>query len=159
MNNDDTLAALDAQLGAMQIDSKPTCDLPRQLPPYYYDGKNYYYADANHIIHTMNERSLRARLQTDGYVVLGANDKPTVEPYIRAIQDRQAVRFAGPFAGYKTGLQLLSDGRRVLVTEPATLLEAKPGTWETLRSLLINLLGEEQAQILLRLAPGVRALV
>jgi hypothetical protein len=59
------------------------------------------------------------------------------------IQTTQNVDYAGPLAGHYAGM-LEIENRRILVTESPRLIEPKEGDWNTIKTIITGLFGEEQ---------------
>ena len=72
------LVALDEQLDSAGIDWLPA----KQVPPFYYDGKLYLYADDAGNFHTMDFRSLTRRLIALGFYEMTEKGRINVDPYV-----------------------------------------------------------------------------
>lgn len=69
--------------------------------------------------------------------------KETEKAFLVCQQER-SVDFSAPLSGHAVGPFLTPDGRRVLVTSSPTLPQAKRGAWPAFRSVLNQLLGNQQ---------------
>jgi hypothetical protein len=67
---------------------------------------------------------------------------------LKHLQTKNCVKYAGSLAGYNAGRHTLL-GNQILVTESAILPVPKRGDWPLIKSILSNLLGEEQLPYLL----------
>ena len=52
---------------------------------------------------------------------------------------------AQPVAGYSTGVYALEAGRRMLVTDSPYIIKPREGRWDTIKTLILEQLGEDQA--------------
>lgn len=127
---------LDEQLDSVEIEWLP----PKKDPPFYYDGRVYLYSDDVGNYHTMDFKSLIRRLIANGFYEPFANGHPNPGPFVTLIQDKQAVRYAGPLAGFSAGIHELDGRRRILVTETIRPVEPVKGEWPVLRQIIDSML-------------------
>jgi hypothetical protein len=133
-------AALDEQLESLGIQWRPV----KEVPPFYYDGKLYHYADDQGNFYTMDFKSLTRRLIACGFYELTEKGRINVDPYVILIQDKHAVCYAGALSGFSAGIHELSGGRRILVTETIRPIEPMRGEWPVLRSITDAMLVTEE---------------
>jgi len=119
------------------------------LPNIFYDGQGqcFWRENDNGGWHKINDASLDAELIATGY-----DQKPDGGPLSevravkRQIQLSQDIIFAGPLAGYRSGIQNI-QGQRILVTTSPRLIIPEEGCWNTLHTVLDGLLGEDPNQL------------
>jgi hypothetical protein len=89
----------------------------------------------------INEQSLRRLLKKHGFRAQRAEGEALseVDQKLNEIQFEQDVAYAGPLAGYQSGV-IECYGNRVLVTTSPKLIEPKAGDWPVLNQFLKNLL-------------------
>jgi hypothetical protein len=87
-----------------------------------------------------NETGLKRCLKAAGFLSkpYGQQRISEMDSEILRIQDEQNVDYAGPFAGYPTGICNQYENR-VLVTEARNVIAPAPGTWAVLSQLFENL--------------------
>lgn len=122
---------------------------PRQKPndvECYYDAskKTYWTRNAYDEWHELTQANLKLLLRSHGYAtdLFDKKDLNLAEGKILRITQENGVHFAGPLAGYPTGIHEVS-GNRVLVTRGPKLIEPKRGASPTLRDFFRQLLGKQ----------------
>lgn len=128
--------ALDSKLTNAGVDRGKKQFGEKGVPPFYYNGKLYFYADSRGLYHSMDDKSLTRRLLADGYYDVDDDGKKKAQRYVTLVQNEHAVRYAGPLAGFANKLYDLDDGRRILITESATPVEPQAGQWPLIASIL-----------------------
>ncbi len=117
------------------------------LPPIYYQstGPLYLVQDQTGKWIGINETSARLRIKASGFSAeaFDENHNNQVDNCVVAIQDSQNVAYAGPLAGYQSGLHEIRR-KQVLVTESPRLLQACPGEWPLLNQILEGMLNDPQ---------------
>lgn len=120
------------------------------LPNIFYDGQGQCYWRENNAggWHKINENSLEIELIASGYDQKPEGSAPLseVRAVKRKIQLSQDIIFAGPLAGYRSGIQNI-QGQRILVTSSPQLITPEEGCWPTLHTVLEGLLGEDPNQL------------
>ena len=120
------------------------------LPNLFYDGHGlcFWRENDNGGWQKINETALDAELITLGFDPNpeGAALLSAVKAVKRQIQISQDIVFAGPLAGYRSGIQNI-QGQRILVTSSPELITPKAGCWNTLRAVLDGLLGDDPNQL------------
>jgi hypothetical protein len=111
----------------------------RIIPEIVYDHMSRLYLVENDDKQWMkiNEQSLKMRLKAWGI------PKNRFGQAIITIQQSKCVNYAGPLAGYKTGIYDI-HGNRILVTTSPKIIRAVPGDWPVLHQILTTLLGDQQ---------------
>lgn len=89
----------------------------------------------------VSETSLRRILKDQGFCAKRAEGEPLSEldRKLKEIQVEQDVAYAGPLAGYRSGV-MECFGNRILVTTSPNLIEPSAGEWPILKAVLTNLL-------------------
>lgn len=125
---------------------------PTEANPYdvdlFYDDKGgcYYRRDDRGNYIRAKEGDARRYLRTLGFSRKSADGEPSeMDRVIEYVQTHKNCDYASPLAGHKAGLQLI-EGRRILVTVGPRVIEPAPGSWETIRAVIVGLLGELQAE-------------
>jgi hypothetical protein len=92
----------------------------------------------------INETSLRRHLRGYGLRNKAAEGErlSQIEQKLNEIQYEQDVAYAGPLAGYRSGL-IECAGNRILVTSSLKLIEPVEGDWSIISAVLKNLLVDE----------------
>lgn len=128
---------------------KPAVVVPAQSDPaahFFYDGRGFFLEHGLTYVPLSDVASVRRHLKAMG--CCGEKDAFGLRPddhALNRIQTRQLVSYAGPLAGFARGLHEMPGGKRVLVTESATLPVPAPGDWSTLRNVFTGLLIAETA--------------
>ena len=119
----------------------PSHALP--LPDLYYDGKGQSYWRQNDHAgwQKINDTSMDTELMAQGFdgVEKDMAGLTEVKQAKRSIQLAQDILFAGPLAGYFTGLYTI-QGQRVLVTSSPNIIKPCVGGWPTLQKVIDGLL-------------------
>lgn len=120
--------------------------LGNSLPEFefYYDAgtRQYWIRNNRDGWIEIRESSLRRHLRSLGYKQKSDGDGLSqIEEALNSCQTSKDVVYAGPLAGYKSGLHEIA-GARILVTTSPKFIEAVQGEWPTLRQFLENLFDE-----------------
>jgi hypothetical protein len=112
--------------------------------PAYYDGvrKAFWTTNSRGDWIEVNEQSLRRLLREQGFRGGKLRDGEAITPLdakLNQIQREQDVAYAGPLAGYRSGVTDCC-GQRILVTTSPVLIEPAEGEWPVLRRFLETLL-------------------
>ena len=134
------LAPLEDQIAAAGVEWETPSRVPSGTPPFFYDGRAYYYCDNAGHYHPMDEKSLRRRLLDKNYYVLTEKGGQDVSPFITAVQDEHAVVYAGALSGFAAGIHKLSGGRKILVVETSSPVQPAPGSWPLLHGIIESML-------------------
>ena len=122
-------------------------------PEVFYDpwsgAKSYFVKNSRGSYIPVNEGNRKSFLQEKGISAECAKNEPLspVQRFLNETRLKNDVEYAGPLAGFCTGVYEIQN-RRVLVTESPRFIDGKDGQWETLRKLLSNLLGDGQTPFL-----------
>jgi hypothetical protein len=112
----------------------------------YYDAskKTYWTRNAHDEWHELTQSNLKLLLRSHGYATdaFAKNDLNLAEAKILKITQENGVHFAGPLAGYPSGIHEVA-GNRVLVTRGPKLIEPVRGASPTLRDFFRQLLGKQ----------------
>lgn len=112
------------------------------MPEVFFDpqGKCYYTRDNLGEYIPVSESSLKRELKSLGFCAdVDKRDLVSeMDALILRVQKERNVHYAGPLAGHKVGM-LQFQGRRVLVTESPTFIEAEEGPWPTWKAILRRL--------------------
>jgi hypothetical protein len=115
---------------------------PKSLEAYYDPhGTRYWMRNARGGWVPVNETGIRRHLRAAG-VSNHCNDDEVVSALDRTLimlQQERDVDYAGPLAGYRTGMYEIQN-RRVLVTESPVLIEPVKGEWPLLHTIIENML-------------------
>ncbi|MEY2565260.1 MAG: hypothetical protein QOH88_3453 [Verrucomicrobiota bacterium] len=123
----------------------PNPEAPTPIEAYYDHAKKcYWVANARSQWIEINDTALRMRLRGNGYAHKRKEGERLsgVEGQVLQIQTEHDVAYAGPLAGYSSGV-IDSFGNRILVTSSPQLIEPKSGDWRTIRALFTNLLEDD----------------
>jgi len=101
----------------------------------------YWIQDARSEWIRVNESAVNRLLKSKGLTarVSKGHDISALEKELIRIQTNQNVKYAGPLAGYRTGIHELPEGK-ILVTRSPVLIEPKAGEWPILYALLEGML-------------------
>ena len=105
---------------------------------FYYDSgtRLYWRQDSNGLYLAVDEKSVaRALVVEMGLSRQSDGGGSEVEFVLNRIQTRYNVAYAGPLAGYPSGLHL-EGNRRLLITEGPTLIQPTEGEWPLITQLL-----------------------
>lgn len=92
---------------------------------------------------SVNETSIQRLLTAMGFSRQSANRKLSqVEQALAYLQTKNAVDYAGPLAGHRSGLVKM-HGHHILVSRGATPILPRAGSWTNLRQFLARMLGGE----------------
>jgi hypothetical protein len=133
---------LQQQLLHHEIDFTPTGVFKKSpLPDFYWDGKNWWFKAEDKQFYMMPAQSLEARLVDMG-LSRGRGDRSPgeIEAATSFLQDRHSVNYAGPLAGYATGLHVQPGELSILVPNETRPVTAAPGEWTNLRRVIEGLL-------------------
>lgn len=149
MEPSNIIEALDVRLAESGITFANSVDrnaneARERVPPFFYDGRSYFYEDDSGLYHTMDSKSLNLRLIRDGYYDMDEYGRRHTSRYVLAVQDHHPVNYAGSVAGYTAGIHPIGNGPKMLVTQSVLAVSPAPGNWPTLHTLLENMLGDEQ---------------
>jgi hypothetical protein len=108
-----------------------------QVWKFYYDGSKYYMDNKTEFV-PMDQRSVTRHLKGFGF------DSVEADEVVNRIQLEKHVNFSGPLAGHARGLHT-AGGVKLLATTSPSVIQAKPGGWPTLRTVIENLLGDDDA--------------
>ena len=89
-----------------------------------------------------NESVTKRELKLAGYSSQKQGDTSKLDVILSRLVKEHDVAFAGPLAGYDSGLHDIL-GSRVLVTESPKLVQAKQGEFPTVRAVVEGLLGDD----------------
>lgn len=129
-----------------------SADVPEVPAPKPYDvdmhyddrGGCYYRRDEDGRYIKATVASARRYLRTLGFSAKSEDGRPSdLDRVLEFIETGQNCEYAAPLAGHKAGLYTI-QGRRVLVTTSPRLIDPVPGSWDTLQTIVVGLLGEEQ---------------
>ena len=113
----------------------------------YYDQtrKEYLVQDNQNGWVSINETALKRIMRQRGFDTRPRRGDlvSEVDAKIIDVQTRFNVQYAGPVAGYHTGLYNTPDAR-FLVTKSPTIVQAVPGPWDKLRGILEGMVGTQQ---------------
>jgi hypothetical protein len=108
-------------------------------PEIYFDppGNCYYVKNTRGTYIQMRESSLKVKLKDEGFSHEIEGDEPLseVDGVMNSVRHDKDVDYAGPLAGYPSGVFEIQT-RRVLVTEGPRLIEPDNVPWPTIRALL-----------------------
>jgi hypothetical protein len=138
----------DAEAIFRDIFQKPE---PEPLPELYYDSnKTSFWArnDRGNWM-TINTSDVKRRLKELGYGIRTSDAQKIseVDSLITAIQNTRDVDYAGPLAGYETGVYMI-HGKRVLVRDSPQMIDPVEGDFPMIAKLLNGMLGIEQRKYL-----------
>lgn len=124
-------------------------ELPKmepELPEIYYDDacKDYWRKDTSGFYRKVNETSVRRKLMIEGFSSERKGFVSPVDEAIDQIQMDRAVFFAGSLAGHASGLYEVEGRKKILVTDSPNIIEPVEGDWPMLRTVVDNLLGDQQ---------------
>ena len=112
------------------------------FPEAYYDGArhDYWIQDRRGSWVTVTETGLKRLLRSAGVSAQVINGEPlsALDAAVLEITVGNNVAYAGPLAGYQSGVHEIL-GLRVLVTESPRLITPTPGEWPTIRGLLAGM--------------------
>ena len=133
-----------AQSSKNKLDGKPQGE--KSDAPLYYDSraKAWWTQNDRGIYIGVNETHVERRLKAKG--LSNSNHQVEISEVASAILDLQLsndVDYAGPLAGWNSGLHYVNNSR-ILVTESALPTVATPVPFSTLLQVIIGILGEEQ---------------
>jgi hypothetical protein len=128
---------------------KPKCDLE-----FYYDNRAscYWLRHPGKSFLKLTDRQVKLHLSMNGvdleeYTKVEHNgvitSVRTVDKMLYMAQFHRAVDYAGPVAGRKIGTFTAPDGRSILVTSQALIVEPKRGEWPFLKTFLSTLLAPD----------------
>lgn len=113
----------------------------------YYDQtrKEYLVQDNQNGWVSINETALKRIMRQRGFDTRPRRGElvSEVDTKIIEVQTRFNVQYAGPVAGYHTGLHVTPDAR-FLVTKSPSIIPAAPGPWNMLQGILVGMLGPQQ---------------
>ena len=109
---------------------------PDPASRFFYDGAKYLLDGETEFV-PLDQRSVVRHCKSWGLSSAG------IETLLCRIQLENHISFAGPLAGYCRGPHTVG-GHRLLATSSPSIIKAKVGAWDTLRSVLENLLGDEE---------------
>lgn len=91
----------------------------------------------------ISDTDMRRELNVEGLSKCGPGKglASEVDKAISDIQHSQNVSYAGPLAGYCSGVHTVC-GKRILVTSDAVMIEPQPGAFPTISTIIRNLLGK-----------------
>lgn len=94
----------------------------------------------------VGETQVKNYLETNRGLQLGAGaTSKQMRECMDFITRKSNVHIATDLAGYGTGIYSF-DGKRILVTSSPKIIRAKQGQWQTIKSVLHGMLGEEQIE-------------
>jgi hypothetical protein len=132
------------------ITNKPEIDKPdtaKQLPEFYYDSNktSFWAKNDRGTWMTINASDVKRRLKEMGYSSRIGQDQRVseIEALMTSIQNSSDVDYAGPLAGYETGVYMI-HGKRVLVKDSPKLISPVEGKFPIIAQLLNAMLGCEQ---------------
>jgi hypothetical protein len=135
-----------------------TCEHEKEEPLFNYNEwlratwTEVYYTGFNGRFYTREARSDKWLMLTEGAAMaeLARLDVPKEErsQLLHAVRRHYSVDYAGPLAGYKSGIYTML-GSKVLVTRSPIIIKPEKGSWATLHKLLDNMFGSEQLSYVL----------
>lgn len=112
----------------------------------YYDAKHGSFLSMNSAdeYQVYGKSELKSLLKRKGYSqnLFHADSLTYLEAELLRIAQEDSVHFAGPLAGYQPG-PIEMYGSRFLVTTGPKFIKAVQGKWETLKKLIVELLGDQ----------------
>ena len=115
-------------------------------PEAYFDSARgcFYVQDRREAWIQFSESSLKRLGRSAGIPAGVAKDEALspLDAWVLDVQLEHSINYAGPLAGYKSGVYQMPGGR-VLVTDSPRLIKPKVGSWETIKLLLCGLLTDE----------------
>jgi hypothetical protein len=118
------------------------------IPEIYYDSNRLgtYWVKGKQGVWLPNHAGdVSRRLKQAGLATKATDGKKVseVDEYLIETQDTREVRWAGPLAGYNSGVYEI-HGKRILVQDSPTLITPAAGTFRTIEKLLGNMLPDGQ---------------
>ena len=126
--------------------SKP--DLAKRLPKLtayrLRNGEHYYWLTSDGKWGRFSEKGLRRQLiiSSKGSPKKAGGSLSHVDQQLALIDTKNLIDYAGPVAGYPSGLREFNLAK-ILVTEGPKLVQPSPGEWPRLNELLTGMLGGE----------------
>lgn len=133
---------------------------PRKIAAYYDTGRGGFWTqNSRGEWIPFTESSLRRLLKHEQLCHIFSKEEQTheLEKLLIDLQKTHDVAYAGSIAGYKSGLHDIC-GQRVLVTTGPRLIVPRDGDWNTLKTFLAELLGDNVSVLYGWLKAGLKSL-
>jgi hypothetical protein len=115
-------------------------------PPMYWEDERqtFWLEGADGTWHCLAYEAIKAHLKDLGASDIGQRGGlSAIDTELVRVRHHERVRWVGPLAGQPTGLLKLA-GFQILVPSSFKLIQPVPGDWEPIKSMIGQLLGEEQ---------------
>jgi hypothetical protein len=119
-----------------------------ELPDCYYGGLGWFMPNGNGGHVEVTESGMKRFLKALGYRVKAEDGEllSPLEDVVMRLQQQHYLSYAGPLAGYMSGIYKVQDAN-ILVTNSPVFIEPAEGDWPVLRALVENLLGDDPRQL------------